>query len=214
MTSVLSPPGKYRSRKDWSTNSIPQAVEEEVMSSPTIIINNGMPLGNGPFMPHSEAIPPIKPPRRSSLAISMLTGKSNAHIAPSDKNNKRRSSIAVAFLGRKESNSNKISIASSLPNNSDKYPSSRSTSESDIENDPSSVLTVPDGYDKEKKRRRSSWQAKLDRRRRKQGVLQTGETMNNDTLDVDMIPTPDGIYQRQKRHSWWTIFVPDNLKSR
>lgn len=210
MTSVLSPPGKYRSRKDWSTNSIPHAVEEEVMSSPTIIINNGRPLSNDPFMPHSDGMPPIKPPRRSSLAMSMLTGKGSPN---NDKNNKRRSSIAVAFLGRKEPNSRKASIASS--NSSDKYQSSRTTSESDIENDPSSVLTVPEGYDKEKKRRRSSWQAKLDRRRRKQGVLQTGDAMNtNDTLDVDMIPTPDGIYHRQKRHSWWTIFVPDNLKSR
>lgn len=206
MTSVLSPPGKYRIRKDWSTNSIPQSVAEEVMSSPTIIINNGMPI-----MPHVDGIPPIKPPRRSSLAISMLTGKNN-NATPAiniDKSNKRRSSIAVAFLGRKD---NHKTLSSSLPNSERKH--SRN-SESDIENDPSSVLTVPDGYDKEKKRRRSSWQAKLDRRRRKQGVLQTGETsINNDTLDVDMIPTPDGIYQRQKRHSWWTIFVPDNLKSR
>lgn len=211
MTSVLSPPGKYRSRKDWSTNSIPQAVEEEVMSSPTIIINNGMPLGNGVFMPQSDAMPPIKPPRRSSLAMSILTGKGSPN---NDKNNKRRSSIAVAFLGRKESNSRKASIASSN-SNSEKYPSSRTTSESDIENDPASVLAVPEGYDKEKKRRRSSWQAKLDRRRRKQGFLQTGDALNtNDSLDVDMIPTPDGMYQRQKRHSWWTIFVPDNLKSR
>ncbi|XP_063696016.1 oxidation resistance protein 1 isoform X3 [Culicoides brevitarsis] len=210
MTSVLSPPGKYRSRKDWSTNSIPQAVEEEVMSSPKIIINGS------PFMPQSDAMPPIKPPRRSSLAMNLLTGK-NAN--GSDKSNKRRSSIAVAFLGRKEPNSRKSSLASTTSTTSssldtNKYVSSRSTSESDIENDPGCVLTVPDGYDKEKKRRRSSWQAKLERRRRKQGFLQTGDAaMSNETLDVDMLPE-NGVYNRQKRHSWWTIFVPDNLKSR
>uniref|UniRef100_A0A336N2I5 CSON009379 protein n=1 Tax=Culicoides sonorensis TaxID=179676 RepID=A0A336N2I5_CULSO len=212
MTSVLSPPGKYRIRKDWSTNSIPQSVEEEVMASPTIIINNGMPYNGATLMPHTDAMPPIKPPRRSSLAISMLTGKSISSAAISDKTNKRRSSIAVAFLGKKDSNNSK-SNAYLSPNTIEGQGRHHSRSESDLENDPNMVLTVPDGYDKEKKRRRSSWQAKLDRRRRKQGVLQTG-SINDDTLDVDMIPTPDGMYQRQKRHSWWTIFVPDNLKSR
>uniref|UniRef100_A0A336KNU1 CSON013901 protein n=1 Tax=Culicoides sonorensis TaxID=179676 RepID=A0A336KNU1_CULSO len=212
MTSVLSPPGKYRIRKDWSTNSIPQSVEEEVMASPTIIINNGMPYNGATLMPHTDAMPPIKPPRRSSLAISMLTGKSISSAAISDKTNKRRSSIAVAFLGKKDSNNSKTNAFLS-PNTIEGQGRHHSRSESDLENDPNMVLTVPDGYDKEKKRRRSSWQAKLDRRRRKQGVLQTG-SINDDTLDVDMIPTPDGMYQRQKRHSWWTIFVPDNLKSR
>lgn len=178
------------------------------MSSPTIIINNG---NGGPFMPHSDAMPPIKPPRRSSLAMNLLTGKG---LASPDKSNKRRSSIAVAFLGRKEPNSRKSSLASSTSSDNNKYQSSRSTSESDIENDPAVVLQVPDGYDKEKKRRRSSWQAKLERRRRKQGFLATGDAINNpETLDVDMIPD-GGMYHRQKRHSWWTIFVPDNLKSR
>lgn len=79
MTSILSQ-GKYRQRKDWSTNSIPELVfEEEQQSSPM-----------------SESPPPLPPkPRRSSLAIGLLGGR-----GLTDKNYKRRSSIAVTFLGR------------------------------------------------------------------------------------------------------------------
>lgn len=80
MTSVLSV-GKYRSRKEWSTNSIPKLVSlEEESGSPIIQING---------------IPP-KPPRRSSITTGLLGGRS------ADKNNKRRSSIAVAFMGRRD----------------------------------------------------------------------------------------------------------------
>lgn len=79
MTSILSQ-GKYRQRKDWSTNSIPELVSlEEESSSPV-----------------SESPPPLPPkPRRSSLAIGLLGGR-----GLTDKNFKRRSSIAVTFLGR------------------------------------------------------------------------------------------------------------------
>lgn len=82
MTSIFSQ-GKYRQRKDWSTNSIPELVslEEETSSQ----VNNEPPV---------EVLPP-KPPRRSSLAIGLLGGR-----GPTDKNYKRRSSIAVTFLGR------------------------------------------------------------------------------------------------------------------
>lgn len=79
MTSVLSV-GKYRSRKEWSTNSIPKLVSLEEETGPIIKING---------------IPP-KPPRRSSITAGLLGGRST------DKNNKRRSSIAVAFLGRRD----------------------------------------------------------------------------------------------------------------
>lgn len=79
MTSILSQ-GKYRQRRDWSTNSIPELVSlEEESSSPV-----------------SESPPPLPPkPRRSSLAIGLLGGRGLI-----DKNYKRRSSIAVTFLGR------------------------------------------------------------------------------------------------------------------
>ncbi len=69
--------GKYRQR----TNSIPTLFALEEESIPGSETHNG--------------IPP-KPPRRSSLAINLL---GNRGPNP-EKHNKRRSSIAVAFLGR------------------------------------------------------------------------------------------------------------------
>lgn len=76
MTSIMSH-GKYRQR----TNSIPTLFSLEEESIPGSETHNG--------------IPP-KPPRRSSLAINLL---GNRGPNP-EKHNKRRSSIAVAFLGR------------------------------------------------------------------------------------------------------------------
>lgn len=89
MTSVLSA-GKYRSRKDWSTSSIPTLVSlEEESTTPT-------------EEKQDNGIPP-KPPRRSSLAIGLLGRNPAVSNNNTEKpNNKRRSSIAVAFLGRRE----------------------------------------------------------------------------------------------------------------
>lgn len=234
MTSVLAPPGKYRTRKDWSTNSIPQAVEEEVpTNNPSIIINNGFPMSaaaamlnrssgsiassNGGSANNLDTLPPIpmprkgsatatmmmsssngainglagippKAPRRSSLAINLLTGRKD-----SDKSNKRRSSIAVAMFGRKDKNhANGVAEKNGKVKND--------------ENDPSMALDVPEGY--EKKRRRSSWQARLDRRKRKPA------TVDSNGVDIDMMTVPENGYNRQKRHSFWDIFALNNFKSR
>lgn len=197
MTSVLAPPGKYRMRKDWSTNSIPQSVEEEVIASPRIIINNSHNYvtetnlhqhhsinGMGTFV---SGVPP-KAPRRSSLALNLLTGRKDNN---KDTNGKRRSSIAVAFFGRKDKNENIGKRAASI--------------DLEAELEAQVALSLPQMEEKEKKRRRSSWQNKLERRRRK------GVSVGGENVDFDM--NGDG-YVRQKRHSWWTIFVPDNLKSR
>lgn len=209
MTSLIATPGKYRTRKDWSTNSIPQSVEEEVISSPRIIVNgNGRAVMAAASPPssfeHNAAfgIPP-KAPRRSSLALNLLTSRKTE--------NKRRSSIAVAIFGRKDKNQNQqaassagAAIAVPLSNHTSEENLGKSP-DSDAEIDPSLVvLNAPDGYEKEKKRRR-----KLERRRRK-GVSVSGG--GNENADIDMIGG-DG-FNRQKRHSWWNIFVPDNLKSR
>lgn len=91
-SSTMLAQGKYRQRKDWSTNSIPTlvALEEEGSSS-----CEGETL---------QSRPP-KPPRRSSIAIGLPSGRvfgaqqfSNNQLP--EKHTKRRSSIAVAFLGR------------------------------------------------------------------------------------------------------------------
>lgn len=46
----------------------------------------------------------------------------------------------------------------------------------------------------------------MERRRRK-GLPETA--MNGEDLKPQL-----ENYNRQKRHSWWNIFVPDNLKNR
>ena len=93
----------------------------------------------------------------------------------------------------------------------------RKASESDTENDPPMSQTLPSESDTtlDKKRRRSSWQAKLERRRRK-GVPSTA--MNGEDLSKVEYNTNgsgyDAYNNRQKRHSWWNIFVPENMKNR
>lgn len=96
-----------------------------------------------------------------------------------------------------------------------------------------------------RRKRRSSWQAKMERRRRK-SLANTRIDENSVTIVVDHngsenadsdaeengrelqgdysqymsrgVGLPLGAagapYQRQKRHSWWNILVPDNLKAR
>lgn len=115
MTSMLSTPGKYRSRKDWSTNSIPTlvALEEECM--PVIPYNNNNNsdsdkrkmsaqqfTSSSPYLSTNVNNPPSlknKQSRRSSLGLGLLSGLSNKN---NKNNNKRRSSIAVVFLGAKK----------------------------------------------------------------------------------------------------------------
>uniref|UniRef100_A0A2M3YXD7 Oxidation resistance protein 1 n=1 Tax=Anopheles braziliensis TaxID=58242 RepID=A0A2M3YXD7_9DIPT len=298
MTSILSAPGKYRSRKDISTGSIPTLVslDEESslstttttsVSSDTVLLHSlrasgGRSIGH----PESSAIHSssslniknglsAKPPRRSSLGFALLGGGSRG--SPStDKSNKRRSSIADVFLGRRDSRSSSTSslatgggspsgshhhhhhnghTISTIP---EKY---IKTSESDIENDapntdqfvmapsPSKLPPSGDGlngyqdpygaaqgpgsagYDK-KRRRSSSWQTKLERRRRKgmmAASLDGGEAGGpqesspagagsfssfGSANGIDSTAYGGGKYGREKRHSWWNIFVPDNLKQR
>lgn len=117
MTSVL-PPGKYKQKKEWSAGSIPELVSGDDESNDeagdkkkvaSAADNNTTPTTieiqvNG--VPQSFT---KSPPRRSSLALGLFGssgGVDNNIISmppPSGKShNKRRSSIAGAFLGRKD----------------------------------------------------------------------------------------------------------------
>lgn len=65
--------------------------------------------------------------------------------------------------------------------------------------------------DKDKRRRSSAWQAKLERRRRKNSS-NPNSMSSIDDKELDENSTADSPpieYNRQKRHSWWNIFVPD-----
>ncbi|XP_039959053.1 nuclear receptor coactivator 7 isoform X6 [Bactrocera neohumeralis] len=99
--------------------------------------------------------------------------------------------------------------------------------------------TYDSPVDKERnRRRRSSLQAKLERHRRKnndisqlsidnslpsgsQSDLTNGSmggsaigASSGDLSGGDIDPHHSAYFPRQKRHSWWNIFVPDNLKTR
>lgn len=213
MTSVLFT-GKYRQRKDWSTNSIPTLVSLEEEESAA---------DNNEFKSVTS-----KPPRRSSVAIGLLAGRGS-----SDKLNKRRSSLSATFLGRrdntkinKETSSNYDTVVKSELSNSfeldttDLENQENDTNHVTKQNLYESKIKSSDGFifDKEKRRRSSSWQNKLDRRRKKkfeesnlsvvevQRKSSTGDIYENDCDEI--------MFNRQKRHSWWNIFVPDQLKQR
>lgn len=112
MTSLLQPLGaKARPRKDLSAGSIPTLVslEEEINYAPQRLSVNGNGSDARKYsdssLPSATAyvnIPvtqkPVKASRRNSLGLGLLGGKSD-----SNKSGKRRSSIAVVFLGRRNS---------------------------------------------------------------------------------------------------------------
>ncbi|XP_050068139.1 nuclear receptor coactivator 7 isoform X15 [Anopheles maculipalpis] len=291
MTSILTAPGKYRSRKDYSTGSIPTLVsldEESSLSTTTTtsvcsdtVLLHGLRTANTSSTSstngsngsgsssssnnNSNAMNiknglSTKPPRRSSLGLALLGGGSRSSSNGAEKSNKRRSSIAVVFLGggRKDSKTSGTSASNGTSNGHHHTHNGHSistipekyikTGESDIENDAPNTDTFvmlgesgangshhqdpygaggAPGYDK-KRRRSSSWQTKLERRRRKgmMASLDGSDTMQQDSASfssfgsmhgLDSSPYgagPTGKYGREKRHSWWNIFVPDNLKQR
>ncbi|XP_059619714.1 oxidation resistance protein 1 isoform X4 [Phlebotomus argentipes] len=191
MTSVLSA-GKYRSRKDWSTSSIPTLVSlEEESTTPT-------------EEKEDNGIPP-KPPRRSSLAMGLLglsPTVSNNNTA--EKPSKRRSSIAVAFLGRRESGQKNKDQFGEMPSIGRlKSATDSENGMANSENGDHLHAELPG-----RRHRRSSWQAKFERRRRKVGLPPTVD--DNEMADEP----PMGLGGRQKRHSWWNILKPENLKQR
>ena len=276
MTSVL-PAGRYKQKKEWSTSSIPELVANATESSedvennepttPTMINNNNAQSGieiqvNGIPQQFSTA-------RRASLASALFSENDRKlsqqlSTAPTSapaktNNNKRRSSIAVAFLGRKDNT--KVTGGKDEPDrqiegdfinfaNNQNVPQSKNdepTKGSSVfydSNDPLSDFQLGLSDKDPRKKRRSSWQAKMERRRRK-SLANTRIDENSVSIHVDSTPedpesdseeqhngggaeylssngggvglplgAPGNPYQRQKRHSWWNILVPDNLKTR
>ncbi|XP_055685642.1 nuclear receptor coactivator 7 isoform X6 [Lutzomyia longipalpis] len=195
MTSVLSA-GKYRSRKDWSTSSIPTLVSlEEESTTPT-------------EEKPDNGIPP-KPPRRSSLVVGLL----GRNPVPSNNNTekpstKRRSSIAVAFLGRRDGgqkNKDQFGEMPSIGRLKDGSADGGENGVTNAENGNYLQAELPG-----RRHRRSSWQAKFERRRRKVGLPPTLD--DNEVAAEDELPI--GYARREKRHSWWNILKPENLKQR
>ncbi|XP_070509942.1 nuclear receptor coactivator 7 isoform X3 [Chironomus tepperi] len=224
VSNILQAPGRTRPRKDSTLMALD---EEDGNHSPSRMLNvnsddhitaprkysdSNLPSPTYSDMPAPEK--KVKSSRRSSLGIGLLMGN-NKNDTNKNGSGKRRSSFA-AILGRRNSKSKEAS--SSPIEKREKY---QKTSESDTENDPPmspaniTITITQDDSDEvlttEKKRRRSSWVTKMERRRRK-GL----PSMSNE-IDFTSNGISNGHYDayiRQKRHSWWNIFVPENLKNR
>ncbi|KAL9896688.1 nuclear receptor coactivator 7 isoform X11 [Glossina fuscipes] len=248
--------GRYRLRKDWASVSIPSLVDIDERADDDVDETDNATLNVTSPLPQNAQ----KPPRRSSLALSLFSNKA-------DKAQKRRSSIAVTFFKRDNSkNSSKESYESAVKHeksdgsNASNSPELAFNSDENIRssspNEPEKMMYFDDGtnargimknllsaggpngdaiIDKERyRRRRSSLQTKLDRRRRKNvevafpipdqslgsqsdltndGSSAIGSSSGDITCD-DVEPNHSAYYPRQKRHSWWNIFIPDNMKNR
>uniref|UniRef100_A0A182V245 LysM domain-containing protein n=1 Tax=Anopheles merus TaxID=30066 RepID=A0A182V245_ANOME len=197
MTSILTAPGKYRSRKDYSTEKSNK--------------------------------------RRSSIAVVFLGGgrkdsKASSSSSPSAGNgHHHHNGHSISTIPEKYSKTGESDIENDSPN-TDTFVmlgDTEGTNGGALEQQDSfgSATSGPPGYDK-KRRRSSSWQTKLERRRRKgmMASIDGGDTLQQDSASfssfgsahgLDSSPYgPGGKYGREKRHSWWNIFVPDNLKQR
>ncbi|XP_052849202.1 uncharacterized protein LOC128260288 isoform X10 [Drosophila gunungcola] len=188
--------GKYRLRKDWASASIPSLVN--------IDEHDGDSNDTEGSLNATAPLPPQKPPRRSSLALGLFSSKS-------DKSQKRRSSIAVAFLRRDSSkNSTKDSYESAVrseksdgsgaPASPEIVYSSEENIRASSPNEPGKQTFFEDGSQSPRpvlqglntsyegptndrqRRRRSSLQTKLDRHRRKKM-----EYINQRSLDSGLM---------------------------
>ncbi|XP_075146979.1 TLD domain-containing protein mustard isoform X7 [Haematobia irritans] len=247
--------GKYRLKKDWASVSIPSLVDidEHADDETESGINVTEP-----------SLPPQKPPRRSSLALGLFSSKSDksqkrrSSIAVSffrRDSNKHSSKDSYESAVKHEKSDGSVT-----PISPDIVYSSEENIRASSPNDPGKVTYFDDGtnvrtavkgigiassspydtpIDKERnRRRRSSLQTKLDRRRRKNFEVsfstleQSSQATNGSQSDLvndsttgigsstgditydDIDPNHSAYFPRQKRHSWWNIFVPDNIKNR
>ncbi|XP_073846667.1 TLD domain-containing protein mustard isoform X9 [Musca autumnalis] len=245
--------GKYRLKKDWASVSIPSLVDiDEHADDET---ESGINITE-------PSLPPQKAPRRSSLALGLFSSKSDksqkrrSSIAVAffrRDSNKHSSKDSYESAVKHE----KSDGSSNTPISPDIVYSSEENIRASSPNEPGKVTYFDDGtnvrtavkgigitsspydtpIDKERnRRRRSSLQTKLDRRRRKNfevsfptleqstGNGSQSDLTNDDTTGIgsstgdmtydDVDPNHSAYFPRQKRHSWWNIFVPENIKNR
>ncbi|XP_036335337.1 nuclear receptor coactivator 7 isoform X2 [Rhagoletis pomonella] len=179
--------------------------------------------------------------RRSSIAVSFLRRDSNKNSSKDsyesavkqEKSDGSNTPVSPEIIYTADEN-----VRASSPNEPGKL-----TYFDDGSNLRPIVKGINSPVDKERnRRRRSSLQAKLERHRRKNydigqlgmdSSLPSGsqsELTNGSMADAnaangmgssagelpygDIDPKHTAYFPRQKRHSWWNIFVPENLKSR
>ncbi|XP_061502555.1 oxidation resistance protein 1 isoform X41 [Anopheles gambiae] len=175
--------------------------------------------------------------RRSSIAVVFLGGgrkdsKASSSSSPSAGNghhHHHHNGHSISTIPEKYSKTGESDIENDSPN-TDTFVmlgETEGTNGGALEQQDSfgSATSGPPGYDK-KRRRSSSWQTKLERRRRKgmMASIDGGDTLQQDSASFSSFGSAHGLdsspygqggkYGREKRHSWWNIFVPDNLKQR
>uniref|UniRef100_A0A182QB24 Uncharacterized protein n=1 Tax=Anopheles farauti TaxID=69004 RepID=A0A182QB24_9DIPT len=151
-------------------------------------------------------------------AASPVSGSSNGH-------HHHHSGHSISTIPEKYSRTGESDIENDAPNGGDTFVMVGEPGSNGGTNLPD---VPPPGYDK-KRRRSSSWQTKLERRRRKgmMASLDGNDAAQQDSASFSSFgsvqgldsspysaPGPAGKFGREKRHSWWNIFVPDNLKQR
>uniref|UniRef100_A0A4Y0BNC0 Oxidation resistance protein 1 n=1 Tax=Anopheles funestus TaxID=62324 RepID=A0A4Y0BNC0_ANOFN len=171
--------------------------------------------------------------RRSSIAVVFLGGgrkdsKSSSISASSTGNgHHNHNGHSISTIPEKYIKTGESDIENDSPNTDTFVMLGESGTNGQQQQDPYGGAASALGYDK-KRRRSSSWQTKLERRRRKgmMASLDGSDTMQQDSASFSSFgsahgldsspygPGPSGKYGREKRHSWWNIFVPDNLKQR
>uniref|UniRef100_A0A904A544 Oxidation resistance protein 1 n=1 Tax=Anopheles quadriannulatus TaxID=34691 RepID=A0A904A544_ANOQN len=194
-------------------------------------------LGGGGSRNSSSSATEKSNKRRSSIAVVFLGGgrkdsKASSSSSPSAGNghhHHHHNGHSISTIPEKYSKTGESDIENDSPN-TDTFVmlgDTEGTNGGALEQQDSfgSATSGPPGYDK-KRRRSSSWQTKLERRRRKgmMASIDGGDTLQQDSASfssfgsahgLDSSPYgPGGKYGREKRHSWWNIFVPDNLKQR
>lgn len=197
--------GKYRHRDEdgiIESSSALVALEEGKTISSTLLSGSGINAYN-------LGVPP-KPPRRSSIQIGVLPNSERNNNSTNGKevNNKRRSSISILL---RRHNEKKESLNLSMESNENENGDENSSG----------------GSGQEHRHRRLSLHEKF--RRRKKGQI-LGSPLNESLMNhLEVDQTGDGTqcygssddidvyklhYIRQKRPSWWNIFIPDNHKPR
>uniref|UniRef100_A0A1B0A1M6 Uncharacterized protein n=1 Tax=Glossina pallidipes TaxID=7398 RepID=A0A1B0A1M6_GLOPL len=224
--------GRYRLRKDWASVSIPSLVDIDEHADDDVDETDNAALNITSPLPQNAQ----KPPRRSSLALSWTNSSKESYesAVKHEKSDGSNASNSPELAFNSDEN-----IRSSSPNEPDKmmyFDDGTTNARGTMKNLLSGGGVNGDAIiDKERhRRRRSSLQTKLDRRRRKNveiafpipdqslgsqsdltndGSSAIGSSSGDITCD-DIEPNHSAYYPRQKRHSWWNIFIPDNMKNR
>uniref|UniRef100_A0A1A9UX70 Uncharacterized protein n=1 Tax=Glossina austeni TaxID=7395 RepID=A0A1A9UX70_GLOAU len=255
--------GRYRLRKDWASVSIPSLVDIDEHADDDVDETDNTALNITSPVPQNAQKPPRRSSLALRFSFVRLlrtalekTCSSSLRRVPVEfrlfvHGNSSKESYESAVKHEKSDGSN-ASNSPELAFNSDENIRSSSPNEPDkmmyFDNDGNANgqggimknLLSAGGVngdaiiDKERyRRRRSSLQTKLDRRRRKNveisfpipdqslgsqsdltndGSSAIGSSSGDITCD-DIEPNHSAYYPRQKRHSWWNIFIPDNMKN-